>query len=315
MGHPDLRGRHLVDGGDQGVPVGVVGDHQRQFHPARLGPLAHRHPARRHRHHGIGQPPRPPVGDGAGRGQDQGAAQLVLGRLRGGEQGAEPHALLFIDLAHTKKRAVQVDRRVPAGLAQQGDHPLALSERVAADDVGPIWKQLAAGQQLADFGRGRRVVEHRQRERRLGNEHVAGNRHERVAGGIGRAFVVAADHGAAAPIFHRHLGAAQHMPGGLQPDPDLADGYRLAPGQGLLADRGTGAKPGAHHRQRVRVRECCLVAGAGMVGMAMRDHRPVHGAHGIDEEAAGLAEQALRQRCKPGVGMRHVVLSGAACRP
>ena len=38
------------------------------------------------------------------------------------------------------------------------------------------------------------------------------------AGGIGRPLVVAADHGAGALVFHRHLGAAQHMAGRAEPD-------------------------------------------------------------------------------------------------
>ena len=67
------------------------------------------------------------------------------------------------------------------------------------------------------------MAEHRQRERRLGDEHVARHRHEAGAGGIGGALVVAADHGARALVLHRHLGAAQHMPGRLQPDPHAAE--------------------------------------------------------------------------------------------
>ncbi len=162
MGYPDLRRADLVDGGVQRVPVGVVGDHQRQFHPARLGPLAHRHPAGGHRHHRIGQPVGPAIGDGAGRGEHQRALQLGLGGGGGGQQFAELHALLLIDLAHPAQRAVQENRSLPAGLAQQRDHPLAFAERIAADDMGPVGEQFPAGEQPGDFLVGRRMVEHRQ---------------------------------------------------------------------------------------------------------------------------------------------------------
>ena len=45
------------------------------------------------------------------------------------------------------QRAVQIDRPVPSGLAQQGDQPLALPERVAADDMGALGEQRDARQQ------------------------------------------------------------------------------------------------------------------------------------------------------------------------
>ena len=62
MGDPDLRRADIVDGAVELVPVGMVGDHQRQLDAALLRPLPDAHPARGHRHHRIGQRPRPAVG-------------------------------------------------------------------------------------------------------------------------------------------------------------------------------------------------------------------------------------------------------------
>ena len=71
--HPHLGRAHLVEGGVQLVPVGVVGNHQRQLDAALPRPLAHPHPARGQAHHRLGQPPRPAVGDRRGRRQHDAA--------------------------------------------------------------------------------------------------------------------------------------------------------------------------------------------------------------------------------------------------
>ena len=73
------------------------------------------------------------------------------------------------------ERAVEVDRPVPPRFPQQRDHPLALAERVAADDVGPLREQLHRAQQPRDLAGGRRVAEDRQAEGRFRHEHVAGH--------------------------------------------------------------------------------------------------------------------------------------------
>ena len=47
---------------------------------------------------------------------------------------------------------MEVDRPVPARFPQERDQPLALAERVAADDVGPLREQRDAPQQLSEIG-------------------------------------------------------------------------------------------------------------------------------------------------------------------
>ena len=57
-------------------------------------------------------------------------------------------------VAELRQRAVDVDRPVVAGFAQQPDHPLRLAERIGADEMRAFGKLLDRFQQL---GRSRRV--------------------------------------------------------------------------------------------------------------------------------------------------------------
>ena len=82
-------------------------------------------------------------------------------------------------------------RAVVAGVAQHADDALRLAQRIGADQVRPLGKLRDRGQQLADLALRRRMAEHRQRERRLGDEHVAGDRLEGRAGRVGLPLVVA----------------------------------------------------------------------------------------------------------------------------
>jgi hypothetical protein len=78
---PNLRCARIGDGLPQLVPVGMVGDHQRQLHPTLLGPLFHAHPARSHRQHRIGQTPAPAILDRRRRRDDDLALELGLADL------------------------------------------------------------------------------------------------------------------------------------------------------------------------------------------------------------------------------------------
>ena len=70
-------------------------------------------------------------------------------------------------------RAVQVDWLVVPGRADQRDHALRLAERIGADEMRALGKQRDRAQQLGDLGARIAVAEHRQAERRLGDEGVA----------------------------------------------------------------------------------------------------------------------------------------------
>ncbi len=73
----------------------------------------------------------------------------------------------------------------------------------------------------------------------------------------------------------------------------LAVGGRL----GLTAE--AFAVTGLHDRQGLGRGDHHAVAGAGVVGVAVGDHRPVHRPHRIDEEIAGRAIESL------GLGTEH----------
>ena len=121
---------------------------------------------------------------------------------------------------------------------------------------------------------------------------------------VGHPLVVAADDRARAPIVHRDLSTAQHMAGGGKPDPHFAQGDLFMPPQCLV--RGAAVtQPRAHDRQCVGCRQHRAMAGARMIRVAMRDHRPIHRPQRVDEEPARLAEQAVWQYFQPCRGMRH----------
>ena len=134
------------------------------------------------------------------------------------------------------------------------------------------------GEQAVDLGFRRLVAEHRQRERRLGDEHVAGHELEGRAGRIGGALVVAGDDGALAVPVEHDLRRAEDMPGGSEPHADAVD-------RALRAERlrleGAGAlRPHAHLHDLDGFgrRQHGGVAGARMVAMAVRDDGAVDGA-------------------------------------
>ena len=215
------------------------------------------------------------------------------------------HAELLVQAAQRHQRAVEVDGPVPSRFPQQRDQPLALAERVAADDVRALREQRHRAQEPGDLALGRRVAEDRQAEGRLRHEHVAGHRLEGRAGGVARALVVAGDHGPAPLPLQADLGRAEHVPGRRQPDADAVLRHLLAGADRLLrVARPALAHARPHDGQRLGRRQDGAVAGPGVVGMAVGDHRAFHRAHRVDGEAAGQAVQALGRDPEPGFRVR-----------
>ena len=98
----------------------------------------------------------------------------------GRRQRAEIDAELFVERVQPLERAVDEDRPLPAGLAQQADQPLGLAQRVGADEMGALGKLANGAQQLARSPRCRvGMAEDRQAEGGLGDEYVARDRLER----------------------------------------------------------------------------------------------------------------------------------------
>ena len=127
-------------------------------------------------------------------------------------------------------RAVQIDRLVVARLANERDHALRLAERIGADEMRALGKQRDRMQELGDLAVGIAVAEHRQAERRLGDEHVAGHELERRAGRIGDVLVVAGGDDAQAVRFDRDLRRAEHVAGRMKRHRDAAkpDAFAVA---------------------------------------------------------------------------------------
>ncbi len=143
-------------------------------------------------------------------------------------------------------------------------------------------------QQPADLVDCRRMAEDGQPERGFGHEHVAGLDAEGRASGIGAALVIARDDDAGAGMLQHHLRRAENMAGGDQAQADIADLQGFVVFQRLRSGLHLGAIAYAHDRQRRRSRERACVAGARMVGMAVRDHRALDRLGRVDEKPAGL---------------------------
>ena len=95
----------------------------------------------------------------------------------------------------------------------------------------------------------------------------------------------------------RDLRRAEHMAGGMERDVDAVERRRSR--HSAIGLRRAGeilavAQP--HQIERLLRRQHRAVAGAGVVGMGMRDQRPLDRPRRVDMEAAGLAAHAGRRR-------------------
>src|SRR5688572_12229406 len=84
------------------------------------------------------------------------------------------------------------------------------------------------------------------------------------------------------------------MAGGVKFYPDIAELQFFAIGDGLRAAGEIIAVAQPHHVERLLRGKHRAMTRPGVVGMAVRDHGPLHGPHRVDVEAAGLAAQAGR---------------------
>ena len=195
---------------------------------------------------------------------------------------------------------MKIDRAVVARIAQEGDQALAFAEPIDADDMGAVGKLSAGLEQLCRFLARIAVLEHRQRERRLGNEKVAGDKLEAGAGRVRAPLVIAGDDGPRAFPFDQDLCAAEHMPGREERNRDIADRHALAVGDGLAFLLRRSPEPHLHHAERLARGKHMVVPGPRMVGMAMGHDRALGAAIRVDMEAAGAAIEALAVNREPG---------------
>lgn len=137
------------------------------------------------------------------------------------------------------------------------------------------------------------MLKDRQPESGLGDEKMARNEVESGTGRVGGALVVAGDHDANAFPLDEHLGAAEHVAGGNQGDSNIADTQPLAIGEGLGSGSRRRAEARFHDRNRFGAGEHMLMSRPRMVGVPVRDHRPLGPRMRIDMEVAGPAVEAL----------------------
>ena len=223
------------------------------------------------------------------------ASSALLGAAHAA-QVAERDAATFVVARDALDRAVQIDRLVVAGLADERDHALRLAERIDADEVRALGKQRDRMQELGDLPVRRAVPEHRQAERRFGDEDVAADELERRAGRIGDVLVVAGGDDAQPVGLDGDLRRAEHMAGGMEGDARAVEPYGLAIGDRLRRAGEILAVAQPHQIERLLRRQHRAVTGARVVGMTVRDEGLVDRSRRIDMEAAELAAHAGRRR-------------------
>src|SRR5262249_27453982 len=121
------------------------------------------------------------------------------------------------------ERAVQVDRRIVSGKAQEGDHALRLAERVDTDEVRAVGKEGEGAQHFADLERTLAVAKYRQREGRFGDQEIARQALKGCAGWIRHGFVVTGYQQSQTPCVKQDLGGSQNVACRPKAHPDPLD--------------------------------------------------------------------------------------------
>ena len=114
--------------------------------------------------------------------------------------------------------------------------------------------------------------------------------------GSAHVLVIAGGDDAQAAGFDRDLRRAEHVAGGVERHFRAAeiDAFAVADRLGRTGEILAVAKP--HEIERLLRRQHRAVAGAGMVGMGVRDQRPLDRPRRIDMKGAELAAHAGRRR-------------------
>ena len=219
-------------------------------------------------------------------------------RLRQGHTGTA------VGLVQRCDRAMQQDR--PDRRIEPAQDPLRLAEGIAEHHAGPPGGRVGSPP-VVDVGedlRLRRPAVDRQAEGRFGDEGVAANRLECLAGAVVLELVVAGDHPDLAAVLQPHLRRPEHMAGRMQAQPHAMMLDRLAVGQQLQVDV---AEPGAQHRLGASGREVVAAAGPRMVAVRMSDHRALDRPPRIDVETAGRAVESFRHGRRRDPHLRRIV--------
>ena len=146
------------------------------------------------------------------------------------------------------------------------------------------------------------MPEHRQAEGRLGDEDVAADRLERQRRSRRPGACSRPRRRSACRHARRDLRRTEHMAGRMEGDRDAVELDRLAEHRLLRRAGKIRAIAQRHDVERLARRQHRAMAGAGVVGMAVRDQRPRHRPHRIDEEIARAGSRGLRVWGKAGRG-------------
>src|SRR5207237_3222172 len=129
-----------------------------------------------------------------------------------------------VQLGEREERAVQIDRLIPSREAEEGDHPLALPERIDSDEMRAIREQSDRFEEAPDLLVGGRMTEDREPERRFGDEQIERETGglERGAGRIRGALEVSADERALSLVLEQDLRAPEDVARRKERHPDAA---------------------------------------------------------------------------------------------
>ena len=292
MGDKDVLGAGGGDRGEEGGPVGVVGEGEAAVEGAASSLAADAHPAGGEAGAELLKASCPRGVVGAGRGEDEGAAPVGgagfiadRARLDHGDVGGA------VDVGDAVDGAVDDDGA--EGRIEAGEDPLGLAEGVTQEERGlPVGLVLLPplGNVGDDLG-GRGPAIDREAEGGFAQKGVAADRLEGGAGRVGGQLVIAGDDPDLALVLDADLGAAEDVTGGVQGYGDVADMQRLAVGEGL--DVGVVAEAQGEQGAPGGGGEVVGAAGVGVVGVGVGDDAAIDGAPGVDVEAAGGAVQAV----------------------
>ena len=191
---------------------------------------------------------------------------------------------------------MEVDRRAVAGFAEKRDHALRLAERIGADEMRPLREQRHRAKQFCDLLVRVAVAEHRQGEGCFRDKDVARHEFERRTSRIRHLLVIAGGDHAQTAGFDRDLRRAEHVAGGVKRHSRAAEIDAFAVADRLARTGKILAVAQPHEIEGFLRRQHGAVAGAGMVGMRVRDQRPLDRPRRIDMKRADFAAYAGRRR-------------------
>ncbi len=198
------------------------------------------------------------------------AAHLLRRDAGGGAEFAEIDAEILIEGAHALHRAVDVDWVMMPARSDFADQALGFAQRIGADEDAAVGVGVKCGQKAIDFAAGIGMAEDGEAEGRFGDEDVAGDWLERLAGGVGTALIVTGDDDALPCMFEQDLRGAEDVAGGDVGYIDAAHADLLAIADGGAAGRSVAQ---GHDGEGFLGRPDMAVAAARVVGVTVGDER------------------------------------------